>query len=91
MYIWKNTFTCQGIDIINYRRKFQVAETPQNTDGFLGDMVNMMLAPVYLLDGINGNFAEDTDYLIAQKDGYFGRDCSRYHHQCPASLFAVSN
>ena len=50
----------------------------------------MMLAPVYLLDGINGNFAEDTDYLIAQKDGYFGRDCSRYHHQCPASLFAVS-
>ena len=53
-------------------------------------MVNMMLAPVYLLDGINGNFAEDTDYLIAQKDGYFGRDCSRYHHQCPASLFAVS-
>jgi len=66
----------------------EVAETPQNTDGFLGDLVNMMLAPVYLLDGFNGDIGEDTDYIIAQKDGYFGRDCSRYHHECPASLFS---
>jgi len=66
----------------------EVAETPQNTDGFLGDLVNMMLAPVYLLDGYNGNIGEDTDYILAQKDGYFGRDCSRYHHDCPASLFS---
>ena len=50
----------------------------------------MMLAPVYLLDGYNGNIGEDTDYILAQKDGYFGRDCSRYHHDCPASLFSVS-
>lgn len=49
----------------------------------------MMLAPVYLLDGFNGDIGEDTDYIIAQKDGYFGRDCSRYHHECPASLFSV--
>jgi len=66
----------------------EVSETPQNTDGFLGDMVNMMLAPVYLLDGVNGNLGEDTDYMIAQKDGYFGQDCSRYHQACPASLFS---
>merc|ERR1719270_698244 len=66
----------------------EVAETPQNTDGFLGDLVNMMLAPVYLLDGFNGDIGEDTDYIIAQKDGYFGRDCTRYHHECPASLFS---
>jgi len=46
-----------------------------------------MLAPVYLLDGFNGDIGEDTDYILAQKDGYFGRDCSRYHHACPASLF----
>ena len=67
----------------------QVAETPQNTDGFLGDLVNMMLAPVYLLDGINGHIEEDTDYLIAQKDGYFGQDCTQYHQACPISVFAV--
>ena len=48
-----------------------------------------MLAPVYLLDGLSGNILEDTDYIIAQKDGYYGRDCSRYQQECPASFFQV--
>jgi len=65
----------------------EVAETPQTTDGFLGDLISTMLVPSYALDGINGTIFNETDYTRAQKDGYFGDDCTKYHKDCPVSLF----
>ena len=67
----------------------KVAETPQTTDGFLGDLISTMLVPSYALDGINGTIFNETDYTRAQKDGYFGDDCTKYHKDCPVSLFQV--
>ena len=48
-----------------------------------------MLVPSYALDGINGTIFNETDYTQAQKDGYFGDDCTEYHKDCPVSLFQV--
>ena len=67
----------------------KVAETPETTDGFLGDLISTMLVPSYALDGINGTIFNETDYTQAQKDGYFGDDCTEYHKDCPVSLFQV--
>ena len=67
----------------------KVAETPQTTDGFLGDLISTILVPSYALDGINGTIFNETDYTQAQKDGYFGDDCTEYHKNCPVSLFQV--
>ena len=65
----------------------QVAETPFHTDGLLGEAFNAMLLPSYLLNMIP-ELAEP-DYLQAQTAGQEERDCSRYHRECPLSLFQV--
>lgn len=65
----------------------EVAKTPQNDDGLLGDFVNLLLAPSHILDSSS---AEDSDFLEAQRHGHFLQDCSKYEQFCPFSLFTVS-
>ena len=67
----------------------QVAETPQNSDGFIGDLVSTILVPSYTLDGVNGTVFNETDYTQAQKDGVLGEGCAHYHENCTVSLFEV--
>ena len=67
----------------------QVAETPQNNDGFIGDLISTMLVPSYTLDGVNGTIFNETDYTEAQKIGVLGEGCSQYHEDCTVSLFEV--
>ena len=65
----------------------EVAKTPQNQDGLLGDFINLLLTPTYILDHLSKT--QDSDYLEAQRKGHFLQDCSSYEHSCPLSLFEV--
>ena len=67
----------------------QVAETPQTSDGFIGDLISTILVPSYALDGVNGTIFNETDYTEAQKVGLLGDGCSQYHDDCTVSLFEV--
>ena len=67
----------------------EVARTPQNQDGLLGDFINLLLTPTYLLDELSKTII-DSDYLEAQRKGHFLQDCSKYEQNCPLSLFEVS-
>lgn len=69
----------------------EVARTPQNEDGLVGDFVNLLLAPSYLLNSdLPPIIGEYSQYLDAQKTGHFKQDCTRYEANCPISLFEVS-
>ena len=65
----------------------EVAKTPQNEDGLLGDFINLLLTPTYTLDQLSKT--QDSDYLEAQRKGHFLQDCSSYEQSCPLSLFEV--
>ena len=67
----------------------KVAETPENSDGFIGDLISTILVPSYALDGVNGTVFNETDYTRAQKDGFLGEGCTHYHENCTVSLFEV--
>ena len=67
----------------------KVAETPQTTDGFIGDLFNMMLAPIHLLEAVQGNLVEEDEYIRAQSAGHYGKDCTEYNRRCPSSFFQV--
>ena len=67
----------------------EIAKTPQNDDGLLGDFVNMLLTPTYILDNLSGSHNE-SDYLQAQRRGHFLQDCSVHEMNCPISLFEVN-
>ena len=67
----------------------QVAETPETSDGFIGDLISTILVPSYALDGVNGTVFNETDYTQAQKDGVLGKGCTHYHENCTVSLFEV--
>ena len=66
----------------------EVAKTPQNQDGLLGDFINLLLTPTYVLDELSKTKV-DSDYLEAQRKGHFLQDCSTYEQACPLSLFEV--
>ena len=68
----------------------EVAKTPQNQDGLLGDFINLLLTPTYVLDELSKTKV-DSDYLEAQRKGHFLQDCSTYEQACPLSLFEVRN
>ena len=67
----------------------QVAETPETSDGFIGDLISTILVPSYALDGVNGTVFNETDYTQAQKDGVLEKGCTHYHENCTVSLFEV--
>ena len=61
----------------------ELSATPRHQDGFLGDVVNLLVTPAKIVD----NLATDNVYVRAQKAGRIQRDCSTYFPSCPHSLF----
>jgi hypothetical protein len=68
----------------------EVAKTPENHDGLLGDFVNLLLTPTHILEKLP-RVIGDSGYLEAQRAGHFEKDCSEFETKCPMSLFEVSN
>ena len=66
----------------------EVAETPASIDGAFGDFMTTLMTPTLDLEASSYALGE-TDYIQAQKAGYYGRDCSGYHYACPVSFFQV--
>lgn len=63
----------------------EVARTPENEDGIMGDMVNLLLTPTHVLD----KTTIESDYLDAQRTGHFFQNCYKFESKCPVSLFEV--
>ena len=64
-----------------------------------GDIFNLLLTPISdVKEVLNPDNSTTTrvhfeqwqmDYIYAQHDGHFTRDCSSYHDDCPYSIFQV--
>jgi hypothetical protein len=66
----------------------EVAKSPENQDGLLGDFVNLLLTPTHILETLPIVIG-DSDYLEAQRAGHYKQDCSTFEVKCPMSLFEV--
>jgi hypothetical protein len=69
------------------RAMCEAAETPFHTEGLLGEAVNALLIPSYLLEMVPE--LADPDYLEAHKRGQEQGNCTVYHDMCPMSFFKV--
>ena len=70
----------------------EIAKTPENEDGLLGDFFNMLLTPWYVIENVSEHDQSDeNDFLQAQRRGHFMQDCSAYEHNCAISIFEVCN
>ena len=57
----------------------------------LGDALNLMLTPSYVLDNLSSSeYASSNEYIRAQRDGKVWNDCSAYKPRCPQSIFEVT-
>lgn len=66
----------------------EVARTPLNDDGLLGDFINILLTP--LQDELVTTFNTTLDYIQAQHRGKTSRNCQNYHNYCDFSFFEVT-
>jgi hypothetical protein len=67
----------------------ETALTPSHADGLLGELMNLMLLPSYLLEKVP--LMGESDYLQAQRRGQYQKDCSFYHEKCPKSFFTFED
>ncbi len=65
-------------------------QTPQHEHGLLGDLSNLLLAPVHLLSHLPKLLTQESDYVSAQVDGRMRGNCTRYAERCPSSVFEVA-
>ena len=65
-----------------------LAKVPSHTEGFMGDAVNMLLTPPYILDQVEV-VKNPNEYLAAIRDGKVWDNCSAYTSKCGRSFFKV--
>ncbi len=61
-------------------------QSPLHGDGFLGDVMNSLLTPSYLIDHLE-HLEHPNEYLVAQRDGMVHDDCSAYEARCKLDIF----
>ena len=57
-----------------------VARTPHNADGILGDMFNLLLTPSYAIEQVSPYWGDD-DFLQAQRQGKCQKQRLRFHNR----------
>merc|ERR550517_355062 len=63
----------------------EVAATPAHQDGILGDAMNLLLK----VDTEPEAFNQTPEYADAQQVGETEKECTRFHADCPVSIFKI--